>query len=168
MMQLTWHKRVLIDNAKSVLSDATTYVVIAFVFLLWRFALGQTFEWREVAPFSEPSIFVRTFYSAFTFATLGALLYAARFYKVLHDVLVKTFGPWELYNAIKAVVWLGLMYVSYTYIVPWLFGVLNAGASVLFNIASLFLYATPPLGLGIIASILISLLKYRRERSVNM
>lgn len=164
-----WHKKVLLKNAKEIASSATTYTILALVLLLWHFVLGIKFEWQHVSPLSEPSIFVRAFYSAFTFCTLGLLLYVIRFYKVLHDIIVKAFGMWELYNLIKAVLWLFLMYISYAYLVPWLFKILNASASVLFNVANLVLYVIPPVGIALILSIMYLLfkkkLKYEHRRS---
>jgi len=154
-----WYKKVLLKNAKEVVSDGTTYAILALVLLLWHFALGIKFEWQHIAPLSEPSIFVRAFYSAFTFCTLGLLLYVLRFYKVVHDIVVKAFGMWELYNLIKALVWLLLMYVSYAYLVPWLFNILNASASLLFNVANLVLYAIPPVGIGIVFSVIYLLVR---------
>lgn len=154
-----WYKKVLLKNAKEIVSDGTTYAILALVLLLWHFALGIKFEWQHIAPLSEPSVFVRAFYSAFTFCTLGLFLYVIKFYKVLHDIVVKAFGMWGLYNLIKAVLWLFLMYISYAYLVPWLFNVLNAGASVLFNIANLVLYAIPPVGASLIFSLIYLLLK---------
>jgi len=76
-----------------------------------------------------------------------------KFYKVLHDIVVKAFGMWEIYNLIKAFLWLFLMWISYAYLVPWLFNVLNASASILFNVANLVLYALPPVGIALILSI---------------
>lgn len=158
-MKNDWHKKVLLKNIKEVVSSGTTYVILALVLLLWHFALGIKFEWQHIAPLSEPSVFVRTFYSAFTFCTLGLFLYVIRFYKVLHDIVVKAFGMWELYNLIKAVLWLLLMYISYAYLVPWLFSVLNTSASVLFNVAGLVLYVLPPVGIALILSILYMLIR---------
>ncbi len=149
-----WYKKVLLKNAKEIVSDGSTYAILALVFLLWHFALGNKFEWQQIAPLSEPSIFVRSFYSAFTFCMLGLLLYMLRFYKVLHDIVAKAFGMWGLYNLIKALVWLLLMYISYAYLVPWLFYILNSSASLLFNVANLVLYAIPPVGIGIVLSII--------------
>jgi hypothetical protein len=160
-----WHKKVLLKNAKEIVSSATTYVILALVLLLWHFALGIKFQWQTIIPLSEPSIFIRVFYSAFTFCTVGLLLYVIRFYKVLHDIVVKAFGMWELYNLIKAVLWLFLMYISYAYLVPWLFNVLNASASVLFNVANLVLYALPPVGIALILSILYFLSKKKLHQS---
>ena len=148
-----WYKKVLLKNAKEIVGDGTTYAILALVFLLWHFALGIKFEWQSISPLSEPSIFVRAFYSAFTFCTLGLLLYVIRFYKVLHDIVVKAFDMWEIYNLIKAVLWLFLMWISYAYLVPWLFNVLNASASVLFNVANFVLYALPPVGIALILSV---------------
>lgn len=154
-----WYKKVLLKNVKEIVSDGATYAILALVFLLWYFALGIKFEWQHISPLSEPSVFVRTFYSAFTFCTLGLFLYVIRFYKVLHDIVVKAFGMWELYNLIKAVLWLFLMYISYAYLVPWLFSVLNTSVSVLFNVAGLVLYVLPPIGISLILSIIYLLLK---------
>jgi len=159
-----WYKKVILKNAKEVVSNGTTYVILALVFLLWNFALGIKFEWQSISPLSEPSIFVRAFYSAFTFCTLGLLLYVIRFYKVLHDIVVKSFGMWELYNLIKAVLWLFLMYISYAYLVPWLFNILNTSASILFNVANLVLYALPPVGIALILSVVYML---GRKKFVN-
>ena len=73
--------------------------------------------------------------------------------------MVKAFGMWELYNFIKVVLWLFLMYISYAYLVPWLFNILNASVSVLFNVASLVLYILPPVGIALILSILYMLIR---------
>lgn len=166
---MTWHKKVIIKNAKEIASSAATYVILAFVLLLWHFALGIKFEWQIISPLSAPSVFVRVFYSAFTFCTIGLFLYVVKFYKVLHDIVVKTLGMWELYNFIKAVLWAFLMYISYAYLVPWLFNVLNASISILFNIANLVLYALPPVGIALILSIVYLLankkLKHEHRRS---
>jgi hypothetical protein len=113
-----WYKNILLKNAKEILSSSITYVILALVLLLWHFALGIKFQCQSISPLSAPSIFVRVFYSAFTFCTLGLLLYVLNFYKILHDIVVKAFGMWRLYNFIKAVLWAFLMYISYAYLVP--------------------------------------------------
>lgn len=157
-----WYKKVLLKNAKEILSSGATYLILVLVILLWRFALGNKFEWQNVSPLSEPSIFVRSFYSAFTFCTLGLLLYVIGFYKILHDIMVKQFRMWEVYNFIKAVIWLFLMYLSYVYLVPWLFKVLNASLSILLNFANLVLYILPPIGIALIVSIIYFLFKNKK------
>ncbi|OGE03155.1 hypothetical protein A3G16_03295 [Candidatus Curtissbacteria bacterium RIFCSPLOWO2_12_FULL_41_16] len=165
MQRINWHKIALKKHLKDVFSSGITYAILALVFLLWRFALGYQFEWQSIEPFQQPSIFIRVFYSAFTFLTLGYLLYIAYFYKVLHDILVKSMGLWSLYNGIKAIVWAFLMFVSYQYIVPWLFSVLNAGVSILFNIANLVLYALPPVGISLVLSVIYFLLKNENRKT---
>lgn len=156
-----WYKKVILKSTKEIVSSGASYLILALVFLLWHFALGIKFQWQNISPLSEPSIFIRLFYSAFTFCTIGLFLYAIKFYKVLHDVVVKTLGMWELYNFIKAVLWAFLMYISYAYLVPWLFNVLNASISILFNIANLVLYALPPVGIALVLSIVYLL--YRQK-----
>lgn len=164
MKKINWQKIALKKHLSEILSSGTTYAILALVFLLWRFALGIHFEWQQIEPFEQPSIFVRAFYSAFTFFTLGLLLYVARFYKVLHDILVKETGMWGLYNAIKAIVWLFLMFLSYQYIVPWLFKILNASISLLYNIAGLVLYTLPPIGISLIVAIVFTLWKTKKRQ----
>ena len=159
MRKINWHKIALKKHLKDIFSSGITYVILALMFLLWRFALGYQFEWQNIEPFSPPSIFIRVFYSAFTFLTLGFILYIAHFYKVLHDILVKGMGLWGLYNGIKAIVWAFLMYISYQYIVPWLFNILNAGISVLFNMANFVLYMLPLIGISMMISVIYLLLK---------
>lgn len=154
IQKMNWQKMALKKYFKEILSSGTTYAILALVFLLWRFVFGINFQWQQIEPFEQPSIFVRAFYSAFTFFTLGLLLYVSRFYKVMHDILVKGMGLWGLYNAIKAIVWLFLMFLSYQYIVPWLFSILNTSASILFNVANLVLYVLPPIGITLILSII--------------
>ena len=162
MKKINWHKIMLKKHLKDVFSSGATYAILALVFLLWRYALGYQFARQDIEPFSPPSIFVRVFYSAFTFATLGLFLYVIRFYQVLHDILVKGMGLWGLYNSIKAIVWVFLMFISYQYIVPWLFGVLNIGVSILFNIANFVLYVLPPIGISSIFIVIYLLLKEKR------
>jgi hypothetical protein len=145
-----WHKEVLIKNTKEVFTSAVPYAIFGLVLLLWRFALGIPFVWVTVTPLSEPEFFYRAFYSAFTFLTLGRGLYYLGFYKLVHDIIVKGFGMWGLYNLIKAVVWAGLMFVSYQYIVPAIFTVLNTSATILYNVAALVLYTLPPIGISLI------------------
>jgi hypothetical protein len=161
---MEWHKRVLVEQTKEVLTSAIPYVVFLLTLLLWHFALGAKFQWVEVKPLSEPEFFYRAFYSAFTFCTLGFLLYEARFYKVLHDIIVKGLGLWGLYNLIKAAVWLLLMYVSYQYLVPAVFTVLNTSASVLYNGAGMVVYALPSVGITVVF-VLIYVLVRSNKRS---
>jgi len=163
-MKKLWYRTVLVARTKEVFSSAVPYAVLLLVLLLWRFALGVKFQWVEVSPLSQPDFFVRSFYSAFTFCTLGFLLYEARFYKVLHDIVVKGFGMWDLYNFIKAVVWLFLMYLSYEYIVPVLFAVLNTSASILYNAAAFVLYVLPPVGISLVLVVIYVLVRSSQRK----
>jgi hypothetical protein len=158
---MIWAKKVIKENLKEIFSSASAYVIFLLVFLIWNFILDIKFEWQQIEALSAPSFFVRAFYSAFTFLTLGRALYYLYFYKFLHDVIVKTFGSWKLYNLIKYAVWVFLMFVSYQYIVPWLFGVLNGIISLLYNIAGLALYVFPLVGISLVATIIYLLLKER-------
>ena len=158
-MKSVWYKEVLIKNTKEIFTSAVPYCIFLLVVLLWRFALGVPFAWVQVNALSEPEFFYRAFYSAFTFITLGRLVYLTGFYKILHDIVVKGFGLWGLYNLIKAVIWVGLMFLSYQYIVPAVFAVLNTSATILYNVAALVLYALPSLGISLLLTLLYVLWK---------
>lgn len=160
-----WHGKVLLKYTKEIIGSATTYIILLLILLLWHFVLGIKFHWQSISPFSAPSFFTRTFYSAFTFGTLGYFLYIIKFYKLLNDIVVKIFDMWGLYNFIKAVVWLFLMFISWAYVVPWIFNILNGGMSILFNIANFILYAAPPVGIALILSLIYILI--RKKQSVQ-
>lgn len=159
---MNWHKKVLKKYTVKIIKSGYTYLAFLLVLLLWNFILGVKFQWQNITPLSQPTIFVRSFYSAFVFGTLGFALNKIYFYKLLHDILVKKFGQWALYNAIKAIVWAFLLYISYMYIVPWIFKVLNTGISFLFNIANLILYLLPPVGIALIVIIIYLIIKENR------
>ncbi len=155
-----WYKKILLDNVKKIVSSATTYIVFALVFLVWHFILGIKFQWQDIVPLSQPTIFIRAFYSAFVFVTLGRLLYFIHFYEVLSDILAEQF---KLYISIKSIIWMVLMYVSYQYIIPWIFSILNTGISVLFNLANLILYIIPLVGISIILTMIYFFIKSKLE-----
>ena len=145
-----WYKEVLKKYIGKIISSAMTYIVLVFIFLLWHFILGIKFQWQDITTLSQPTIFVRSFYSAFVFGTIGAFLYFIHFYELLKYIVVKKFRLLELYKIIKAVLWAYLIYISYMYIVPGIFKILNIGMSFLFNIANLVLYLLPPIGIALV------------------
>jgi len=96
MKNKDWYKKAIIKNTKKIVSSGTTYVILAFVLLLWHFALGIKFEWQTISPLSAPSIFVRVFYSAFTFCTIGLFLYVIKFYK---SCMISLSKLWSFVNS---------------------------------------------------------------------
>ncbi len=147
-INLKWQKEALLKSAKAIATSAETYVIFALVLLLWRFAAGMKFELHNIDPFSTPTFFERSFYSAITFFTTGRILYKLGFYKLLWELI----QDWRDYVAIKGIIWVILMGISYEYIVPWAFDILNGISSLLFNIANFALYMTPPIGIAAILS----------------
>lgn len=145
-----WHIKALRKYSGEILKSSLTYLLILLLLLVWNFILDINFEWHSIKPFTPPSVFHRVFYSAFIFWTFGRALYYMGFYKLLHDVLVKAIGMRELYDGIKAVIWVGMIIGSYLYVVPWLFKIFNSVASVLFNAANFVLYISEPIGIAFI------------------
>jgi hypothetical protein len=151
---MIWYKKVLKENKKEMISGAVTTIVFSLILILWTFLSGKSFTWIPIEPIDAPSILKRYFYSAFTFSTIGAILYASGFYLLLRMIVVDIFGSWFLYNLIKLIVWTSLMYISYQYLVPFTVSVLNHICSFFFNLFHLALYLSPSLGITIILVVL--------------
>lgn len=108
--------------------------------------MGKTFAWTDISPIDPPSIFVRIFYSALTFVTLGAFLYKIKFYQGLYRVL----GDWRSFKEAKAIIWVLLMGTMFFVIVPLVVDILNGILSIGYNLIALVLYAFPPVGVSVI------------------
>lgn len=151
---MSWYNDTLTKYGKEIKQSTIASFVLSLVFLIYTYSAGHTFSWQEINPIEQPTIFARYFYSAFTFVTIGAFLYyVVKLWKGLHFILVKVLGSWELYNGIKAIVWLGLVAVTYFYIVPAIVGIMNAVLSFFYNIFNLILYLSSTLGVFLILSI---------------
>ncbi len=152
---MSWHKNTLLKYRKEITQSAVLSFVSALVFAVYLWHLGNTFAWQSISPIEQPSIFVRAFYSALAFVIPGALLYEIGYYKILHDIIVKGFGLWGLYNLIKAVTWGALIALVY-FVFGLTINVLNTIASFFYNTFKFILYLSPAIGLFIFLSILIS------------
>ncbi len=108
--------------------------------------MGKSFTWTDISPIDPPSIFVRIFYSALTFVTLGAFLYKIKFYKGLYRIL----GDWQSFKEAKAIIWVLLMGAMFFVIVPLVVDILNGILSIGYNLFALTLYAFPPVGVSVI------------------
>lgn len=157
-----WHKNTLLKYKKEITQSAALSFVSALVFAVYLWHLGNTFAWQSISPIEQPNIFARIFYSALAFILPGAFLYEVGYYKILHDVIVKGFGLWGLYNLIKAVTWIALMALMY-FVFGLTVDVLNTLASFFYNIFNFILYLSPTLGLFIFLTILISYIYSRAK-----
>jgi hypothetical protein len=152
---MNWVRDVLIKYKKEIIQSTITSFVIALVFLLYTYFIGNIFTWHKITPIEQPSILDRYFYSAFTFSTIGAFLFfVVKLWKGLYFIFVKVLGMKDLYILIKALLWFGLVLVSYFYLVPFTINVLNNVISFFFNIINFILYLSPTLGIFLILSII--------------
>lgn len=152
---MTWKKDILIKYKKEIIQSAIISFIISLFFLIYTHSMGSTFSWKSISPFEAPSILNKTFYTLFTFSTIGAFMYyVLKFWKILRFICVDIFNSWDLYNLAKALVWPTLVAVSYFYIVPTFINVLNKISSFFFNIFNLLLYLTPSIGVCLILFIL--------------
>ncbi len=150
-MNTSWYKKVLKENQKEIYYSAALSFVVSLGYLIWSHFQGSVFIWQSISPIEQPSIFARYFYSAFTFVTIGAFLYyVVKLWKGLHFIFVKVLGSWEIYNLVKYFVWLGLMAITYFYIVPIVVEIMNVVLSFFYNIFNLVLYISPGIGVFLI------------------
>ncbi|NTW15329.1 MAG: hypothetical protein HGA38_03090 [Candidatus Moranbacteria bacterium] len=145
--------KILKKEAKSIALSAVAVFVFLLVFQLREYFSGEVFVWKSIKPLSAPSFWNRAFYSAFTFFTFGAFLYWIKFYKLLYAVLVDIFDARRLYESVKGLLWIALMWVSYHWTIPAIFDGLNLSASIVFNLLSLSLYLLPPVGISMIVTL---------------
>ena len=141
-----WYERTFKKYSKEILSGAVFSILFSLFLLLYVFVAGYSFTWTDISPIEEPSIFVRIFYSALTFVTLGAFLYKIHFYQGLYRIL----GDWQSFREAKAIIWVVLMALMFFVIVPTVVGILNAVLSFGYNVIALLLYLCPPLGAALI------------------
>jgi len=151
---MKWYKKVLVENKKELVRSAIVSIIVTLAFSLWYFVTGKSFEWKTISPISQPSLLYRQFYSAFVFITIGAFLYyVVKLWKFLYLIFVKILRSWGLYELIKWALWTSLILITYFYIVPIVVDILNAVISFFYNIAILFLYLFPSLGIFLIVFI---------------
>lgn len=143
---MTWYKHTLKKYKKEVIKGTVFSVVCSVAFLIWIFIMGKIFVWTDISPIEQPSVFIRLFYSALTFITLGAFLYRVGFYKALYQIL----GDWRSFKEAKAIIWVLLTGIMFFVIVPLVVDLLNGIISIVYNLFALVLYAFPPVGISLI------------------
>lgn len=152
IIPINWHTKVLKEHKKEVTYSTVFSFVISLGYLIWSYAQGSVFVWQSISPIEQPSILVRVFYSALAFAVPGYLLYIAGFYKFLHNVIVRGLRDWQLYRGIKAVIWVGLMFLMYE-VFGVIVSIMNAGLSFFYNVFKLVLYISPGIGIFLILAV---------------
>lgn len=160
---MSWHKNTLLKYKKEITQSAVLSFVLALVFAVYLWHLGNTFVWEPVTPIEQPNIFDRPFYSALVYLGPGALIYGSGFYKILYAPFRGTRGGYREYKKMKRDFWDLLMLVMYLYVIPFMIDVLNTIASFFYNTFKFILYLSPALGLFIFLSIFISYIYSRAK-----
>lgn len=153
---MKWHKKVLTKYRREIIAGAVFSITFSLALLIWQFAMGKTFVWQTISPFSAPPL-VYELYSALVFVTFGAFLYWIKFYRFLHFIFVKILGDWDLYKLAKAIIWLVLIGLMF-WLIREIVNLLNATVSFFYNVINFLLYLSPPLGMGLIVAIVAYLL----------
>lgn len=152
IIPINWHTKVLKEYKKEIMYSAAFSFVVALGYLIWSHLQGSVFVWQSISPIEQPSILVRVFYSALAFAVPGYLLYVAGFYKFLHNVIIRGLRDWQLYRGIKAVIWVGLIFLMYE-VFGVIVSIMNAVLSFFYNIFKLVLYISPGIGVFLILTV---------------
>jgi len=165
---MIWYKKALVEHKKEIVNSAIFTLIFALSLLLWNLGLGKSFVWRKIVPISAPNFFDRAFYSALVYVSVGALLYAVKFYKFLHYLIVRKMRDWKLYKETKSFIWLLLilgMYGIFSKIVD----LLNNIISFTYNAFGLILYVFPALGISLIIFILLFMInkKYKFINAIS-
>lgn len=144
----TWFERTIVDyirlNEPKVLSGALVLVFCSFI-SAQIFLFNNTFIWTHIEPLS-PLPWIRILFSAITFVTIGAVLFALRFYQLLSFIFHTILHDHEGYVAAKAIIWFALNYFIYFYVQPIVIKFLNEIISFIYNFITLLLYVSPALG----------------------
>lgn len=165
----SWYKDIIIKTLKKERrSFQLIFTVVFLLFLLvWNKFTGKTFSWEWIDSISVPP-YVRLFYSALVFVSLGAVLYATGFYKILYQFFVGFLGDFKTYKEVKALIWIGLIALMYFKIIPWVVDILNILVSIGYNVLNLILYIFPALGVSLILGILITLFFHKRHHDLRL
>ena len=167
LKKMTWYKHAIIKTLKKEVRSLKLILVIIFPLtsLFWYKYAGKPFEWEWIDPIAAPP-YVRLFYSALVFITLGFLLYLIKFYQVLYIIFVKVLGDFRSYKGAKSFICFGLIALMYFKIVPWFVDVLNIIISIGYNLLKLIVYFSPVIGISLVLGIIISLFYIRfKEKS---
>ena len=158
-VQMTWYERVLKKNIKEIFSSGILYVCILIILSIQHFFLGNSFSWVWIEPIEQPSIFVRIFYSAITYPTLGYLVYRTGFYLFIWRIF-----PRRIFRGIKKKVWIILIGVMFFVVVPIVVDVLNGIISIFYNIFNFFLYLFPAVAISSLIVVGILYLRNKKTR----
>jgi hypothetical protein len=163
---MSWQKKILTENFRDIFSSGVLYLLTLVLVSIWDMYHGKSFEWVWLEVIDQPSLFVRLFYSAITFVTLGALLYAVKFYKLLWYII----RDWKEYKRAKSAIWGLLMVFMYFYGVPKIIDFLNFIISIFYNIFNFILYISPFFSISLLLLLVIQFIKIKylkTEKSIS-
>lgn len=152
---MSWYKHAIIKTLKKEVRSLKLILTIVFplTFIFWYKLSGKPFEWQWINPIAVPP-YIRLFYSALVFITLGFFLYLIKFYQVLYIIFVKVLGDFRSYKEAKGLIWFGLIALMYFKIVPWFVVVLNTIISIGYNLLKLIVYISPIIGISLVLGII--------------
>jgi hypothetical protein len=160
-----YHKelRKYIQEESSKLSIILIIVLISTIglqLLIWQ----NNFIRIDIEPISVDWIFSRLLYSALTYVTLGAFLYAVWFYKILYKIFWKLFNYW-VYKQIKKIIRVVLLALMFFVIVPFIADLLNTSLSRWYNSLRYISYISPGLWIWLIIFLIWVLFHFQKKKT---
>jgi len=149
------YKKVFKEN-KKIICSLLVSLIITIAFSFWYIVRGEPFEWISITPISQPDLLSRVVLSSLTFITVGAFLYhIARLWQFLKFICKDIFNSWPLYNFVKSVVWIALVFFTGFYLVPIIVNWINFIISFFYNFFSLILFLSPLFGVFVVSFLII-------------
>lgn len=157
-----WYYRRVQEYVRKDVCTIFAVISVQLAMAVWQLMQGSVFEWRNIQPIGQPDIFIRLLYSALTFGSLGAILYALRFYQFLSWIFGR---DRKGYRDAKGKIWVGLILAMYFVVVPVVVDVMNAVVSFFYNVTLLALYVSPILFIiSLTAVVLTACLKAYKQK----
>lgn len=139
---MTWYKKAIRKYIIEDIWKMVSVVIIWIITSLWLFFTHDQYTWTNVEPIQiVPAS--RLILWALTFVTLGAFLYAIRFYQFLHLILVKILWMRKFYSEVKAIIRFWLLVIMVLWVLPFIVFILNQIYSFFHNCFFFILYMYP-------------------------
>ncbi len=154
-----WHKNIIIKTLTKEIGSFKLILTLSFfvILFIWNKFMGKPFEWEWIDPISVPP-YVRLFYSALVFISLGSFLCFIGLYRVLYKIFVGFLGDFKTYKEVKSFIWICLIALMYFKIIPWIIDVLNIIISVGYNLFKMIFYISPIVGIVLILAVFLTLI----------
>lgn len=160
--KMTWYIDAITKFFKEYYKAVVSLIIFILLLAIYHLLFGGKFEKELICQLPEPNFTLRIL-SGLVFVTFGRLLYYIKVYYILYIILVVIFRQEEIFNALKKVIWNGMMFVMGWVVAPWIIDQLNKLFLFVCNIPLFLAHWFPPYGLSLVVLILIIFLGYKKK-----